>query len=130
MLAAEGKSAARRRGESELTVGEERGPLDECVDRLAGHVCEGHLGGEEDRTVNQTVHLEQPLEGLEMPQIAAQSQVLVAPIVHVVVRLWVVLRIGEKSVQLGGASYNGCLGGHQLGVVNVDVEDRGVRHLS
>ena len=104
--------------------------MDECVDRLAGHVCEGHLGGEEDRIVNQTVLLEQPLEGLEMAQIAAQSQVLVALIVHVVVRLRVVLRIGEKFVQFGGASYNGCFGGHQLGVVNVDVEDSSVRHLS
>ena len=70
----EGKKAVQIAGGREKagpTVGKECGPFDECVDRLAGHVCEGHLGGEEDRTVDQAVLVEQPLEGLEMAQIAA-----------------------------------------------------------
>ena len=33
-------------------------------------------------------------------------------------------------MQFGGLSYNGCLDGHQLGEVDVDVEDLGVRQMS
>lgn len=108
---------------AEAGVGQTGSPLDECVHGIAVHICQRNLCDKENGCIQQAMLLKEPLESIEITQIASECQVLIAPEVHVVHGSLVIFCGRQVPVELGGLCNHTSFDKNEVWVINIDIND-------